>query len=113
VGGMHSVAGAVVGTYFLSIVYLTARRGEVDGVFGVETPSGTANLLVAVALLLALILRPRGITGGREVPWPGALRRRGPVAASAAGTVPEDVKEAIAAGSSRPDAPAPTSGEPL
>jgi branched-chain amino acid transport system permease protein len=113
VGGMHSVAGAVVGTYFLTIVYLTARRGEVDGVFGVETPSGTANLLVAVALLLALILRPRGITGGREVPWPGALRRRGPVAASAAGTVPEEVKEAIAAGSSRQDAPAPTSGEPL
>ena len=41
VGGMHSVAGAVVGSYFLTIVYLTARRGEVDGVFGVETPSGT------------------------------------------------------------------------
>jgi branched-chain amino acid transport system permease protein len=103
VGGMHSVAGAVVGTYFLSIVYLVARRGEVEGVFGIETPSGTANLLVAVALLLALILRPSGITSGREVPWPGALRQRGPVAASAAGTVPPEVKEAIAGGSSRAD----------
>jgi branched-chain amino acid transport system permease protein len=113
VGGMQSVAGAVLGTYFLTIVYLTARRGEVDGVFGVETPSGTANLLVAVALLLALILRPSGITGGREVPWPGALRRRGPVAAAAAGTVPEEVKEAIAAGPTRPDAATPTSREPL
>jgi len=113
VGGMQSVAGAVLGTYFLTIVYLAARRGEVDGVFGVEPPSGTANLLVAVALLLALLLRPRGITGGREVPWPTALRRRGPVAAAAAGTVPEEVKEAIAASPSRPDAATPTSGKPL
>jgi branched-chain amino acid transport system permease protein len=106
VGGMHSVAGAVVGTYFLTIVYLTARRGEVDGVFGVETPSGTANLLVAVALLLALLLRPAGITAGREVPWPGALRRRGAVAASAAGTLPPEVREAIASG------PAPSEAQP-
>jgi len=78
VGGMHSVAGAVVGTYFLSVVYLLARRGEAGGVFGIETPSGTANLLMAIALLLALILRPAGITGGREVPWPGRWRRRAP-----------------------------------
>ena len=77
VGGMQSVAGAVVGTYFLTIVYLTARRGEVDGVFGIEPPSGTANLLVAIALLLVLILRPNGITGGREVPWPGACATEG------------------------------------
>jgi branched-chain amino acid transport system permease protein len=122
VGGMQSVAGAVVGTYFLTIIYLTARRAEVDGALGIEWPSGTANLLVAIALLLALILRPSGITGGREVPWPGALwRRKGAVAASAAGTVPEEVKEAITAGPSapeattrsRPDAPTPTSGESL
>jgi branched-chain amino acid transport system permease protein len=119
VGGMQSVAGAVVGTYFLTIVYLAARRGEVDGALGIEWPSGTANLLLAIALLLALILRPSGITGGREVPWPGALRRKGPVAASAAGTVPEEVKEAIAAGPSapeaapRPDAATRASGESL
>jgi branched-chain amino acid transport system permease protein len=77
VGGMNSVTGAVVGTYFLTVIYLLARRGETDGVFGVETPSGTANLLMAIALLLALILRPAGITGGKEIPWPAAwLRRR-------------------------------------
>ena len=78
VGGMHSVTGAVVGTYFLSVIYLFARRGEAGGVVGIETPSGTANLLVALALLLALILRPAGITGGKEVPWPGRWRRRSP-----------------------------------
>ena len=125
VGGMHSVAGAVIGSYFLTIVYLTARRGEVDGIFGLETPSGTANLLVAVALLLALVVRPSGITAGREVPWPAALRRKGPVAAAAAGTVAEEVKEAITAGPRPSDtaavatedaadaSPQPRSGEPL
>lgn len=77
VGGMNSVTGAVAGTYFLAIVYLTARRGESGGVLGIETPSGTANLLMAVALLLALILRQSGITGGKEVPWPRRWWRGG------------------------------------
>lgn len=76
VGGMNSVTGAVVGTYFLTVIYLLARRGETGNLFGLEAPSGTANLLMAIALLLALILRPSGITGGREVPWPGTWRRR-------------------------------------
>jgi branched-chain amino acid transport system permease protein len=83
-GGMRSVTGAVVGTYFLAVIYLLARRGEAGGVLGIETPSGTANLLVALALLLALILRPAGITGGNEVPWPGRRRRRPPDAVPAA-----------------------------
>lgn len=76
VGGMKSVAGAVFGTYFLAAIYLLARRGEAGGVFGIETPSGTANLLMAIALLLALILRPAGLTGGKEIPWPTEWRRR-------------------------------------
>lgn len=76
VGGMKSVAGAVFGTYFLAAIYLLARRGEAGGVFGIETPSGTANLLMAIALLLALILRPGGLTGGKEIPWPTEWRRR-------------------------------------
>lgn len=74
VGGMHSVTGAVVGTYFLAVIYLLARRGEAGGVFGIELPSSTANLLMAIALLLALILRQNGLTGGKEVPLPAFLR---------------------------------------
>jgi branched-chain amino acid transport system permease protein len=76
VGGMKSVAGAVAGTYFLTVIYLAARRGEVNGALGIDWPSGTANLLMAIALLLALILRPAGLTGGKEVPWPRAWWRR-------------------------------------
>jgi hypothetical protein len=41
---------------------------------------------MALALLVALILRPKGLTAGREIPWPGdwrwlsRLRQRAPAA---------------------------------
>jgi len=82
VGGMRSVSGAVVGVFFLTFVNELFRRWEVDGFAGVTPPSGTANLVLAVVLLVTLILRPRGITAGKEIPWPGdwswpsGLRRR-------------------------------------
>ncbi len=71
VGGMRSVTGAVVGVYFLTFVNELFRRWEVDGFAGVTPPSGTANLVLAVVLLVTLILRPRGITSGNEISWPG------------------------------------------
>ena len=71
VGGMRSVSGAVVGVYFLTFVNELFRRWEVDGFAGVTPPSGTANLVLAVVLLVTLILRPRGITSGNEISWPG------------------------------------------
>jgi branched-chain amino acid transport system permease protein len=75
VGGMTSVTGAVVGCYFITIVYEAFRRWEVNGLGGVTPPAGTANLVLALVLLLTLVLRPKGITGGREVPWPTEWRR--------------------------------------
>src|SRR5262249_35123409 len=74
VGGMRSVTGAVLGTYFLTIINEAFRRWEVNGLGGVTPPSGTANLVLAFVLLVTLILRPRGITGGKEVPWPSEWR---------------------------------------
>jgi branched-chain amino acid transport system permease protein len=74
VGGMTSVTGAVVGCYFITVVYEVFRRWEVNGLADVKPPSGTANFVLAVILLLTLALRPKGITGGREVPWPGDWR---------------------------------------
>ena len=67
-------------------IYEVFRRWEVNGLGGVTPPSGTANFVLAVVLLVTLVLRPTGITGGREVPWPGdwrldvapAARRRRP-----------------------------------
>src|SRR5581483_2526211 len=73
VGGMTSVTGAVAGCYLVTIVYETFRRWEVNGL-GVTPPSGTANLVLALVLLVTLILRPKGITGGREIAWPTEWR---------------------------------------
>lgn len=71
VGGMTSVTGAVIGCYLLTIVNEVFRRWEVNGLAGVTPPSGTANLVLAGVLLVTLILRPKGLTGGKEIPWPG------------------------------------------
>jgi branched-chain amino acid transport system permease protein len=71
VGGMTSVTGAVVGCYFVTVIYEAFRRWEVNGLEGVTPPSGTANFVLAVVLVVTLVLRPKGITGGREIPWPG------------------------------------------
>jgi branched-chain amino acid transport system permease protein len=74
VGGMGSVSGAVVGTSFLTVIYVFFQRFEVNGIQGATVPSGTADVVMALALLVALILRPKGLTAGREVPWPGDWR---------------------------------------
>jgi branched-chain amino acid transport system permease protein len=74
VGGMGSVSGAVVGTSFLTVIYVFFQRFEVNGIAGATVPSGTADVIMALALLVALILRPKGLTAGREIPWPGDLR---------------------------------------
>lgn len=79
VGGMTSVTGAVAGCYAVSVVYAVFNRWEVTGFFGYAPPSGVANLAVALLLVVALIVRPNGLTNGRELPWIGAWRlpRRG------------------------------------
>jgi branched-chain amino acid transport system permease protein len=74
VGGMTSVTGAVVGCYFITFIYEAFRRWEVNGLGGATPPAGTANLVLALILLLTLILRPKGLTGGKEVPWPTEWR---------------------------------------
>jgi branched-chain amino acid transport system permease protein len=74
VGGMGSVSGAVVGTCFLTVIYVFFQRFEVNGIAGATVPSGTADVVMALALLVALILRPKGLTAGREIPWPGDSR---------------------------------------
>jgi branched-chain amino acid transport system permease protein len=80
VGGMTSVTGAVIGCYLLTIVNEVFRRWEVNGLAGVTPPSGTANLVLAGVLLVTLILRPKGLTGGKEILWPGewSFRIRSP-----------------------------------
>jgi branched-chain amino acid transport system permease protein len=46
-------------------------------VFGrtLDFPSGTRIVVVGALMALVLILRPSGLTGGRELPLPRALMR--------------------------------------
>jgi branched-chain amino acid transport system permease protein len=80
VGGSGSLLGAVVGALALNGIYsfFSAATNTVD-VFGwhLKVPAGTAEIVLGVLMAVVLILRPSGITGGREFSLP---RRRRPVA---------------------------------
>ncbi|MGI9659358.1 MAG: branched-chain amino acid ABC transporter permease [Gaiellaceae bacterium] len=65
VGGITSLSGAVIGAVFISGVSEGLR--EIEDVVEVNN---LTNIVLAVILLLTLILRPKGITGGREIYWP-------------------------------------------
>ena len=72
IGGTNSVTGAVVGTVAVTII--------TEGIRGIENAanlnqllpfrlSGMTEIILSIAILLILVYRPSGITGGREVNW--------------------------------------------
>jgi branched-subunit amino acid ABC-type transport system permease component len=73
IGGMTSLAGAVVGTIVISAAAELLRRveGGVDlGPVDVPARPGLREVGLALLMLAILILRPNGLTGGRELAWP-------------------------------------------
>jgi branched-chain amino acid transport system permease protein len=72
VGGMRSLTGAVVGTVSISLLTEILRLLEV-GVFvpgtsvKLQTPAGLGDVALAAIMLLIILFRPQGITGGREI----------------------------------------------
>lgn len=79
IGGRYSLSGAVIGALFIAIVSEFLRRLEGGfGVGGLHVPArpGLQEVGLALAMLLTLLLRPRGITNGVEV-TPGGLLRLG------------------------------------
>ncbi len=72
VGGMRSLAGAVMGVLVISAVIEALRRLETGidiGGFVMSVPSGTQEIVLALAMLLIFLFRPRGIMAGRELRW--------------------------------------------
>jgi branched-chain amino acid transport system permease protein len=72
VGGAGSLLGAVVGALAVSALdswLAVAENGT--SLFGwhLDLPAGTADIVVGVLMAAVLILRPQGITGGRELAW--------------------------------------------
>jgi branched-chain amino acid transport system permease protein len=80
VGGSGSLLGAVVGALALNGIFsfFSAATNTID-VFGwrLKVPSSTAEIVLGALMAIVLILRPNGLTGGRELSLP---RRRRPVA---------------------------------
>jgi branched-chain amino acid transport system permease protein len=66
IGGMTSLWGAVVGALAVSGLDSLLAEAE-EGLGRVDLPSGSRLVVVGALMALVLILRPSGITGGREV----------------------------------------------
>ncbi len=72
VGGMRSLTGAVIGCLSISLLTELLRLVEVGvpvpgTTFTVAAAAGFGDVVLAALMLLILIFRPNGITGGREV----------------------------------------------
>lgn len=79
IGGLYSLFGAVVGTVFVSVVVELLRlfqQGVQLGSTIIALPVGTDTAVLGVLLLLMLILRPAGITSGRELDFRLTARER-------------------------------------
>jgi branched-chain amino acid transport system permease protein len=78
IGGATSLWGAVVGALAVSAVDSFLAEAE-SGIHllgrSVDLPAGTRIVVVGALMALVLILRPAGLTGGREL----SIRRRRPL----------------------------------
>jgi branched-chain amino acid transport system permease protein len=76
VGGLTSLWGAVVGALAVSGLdsFLSQAEQGIHIGFKLDLPSGTRLVILSTIMALVLVLRPSGLTGGRELRL--GLRRR-------------------------------------
>lgn len=77
IGGQRSLTGAIVGTVVVSVLLEILRQLEVGfplGSVDIQIPRGARELGIALLMLVILIIRNAGITGGREIPFPFGRR---------------------------------------
>lgn len=79
VGGMGSVSGAVVGTVLITVIFEGLRA--VENAVNMSnllpgTLAGFTEVLLAAAMIMLLIRRPAGVTGGQEIRLPKRWTRR-------------------------------------
>ena len=74
VGGINSLWGAVLGGLSISLVNTVLTEGEQGiSVFGwkITLPTSTSGIVLAALMVTVLLLRPRGLSNGREFRVPG------------------------------------------
>jgi branched-chain amino acid transport system permease protein len=79
IGGATSLWGAVVGALAVSGVdsfLAEAESGVHIAGWTIDLRGGTRIVVVGALMALVLILRPAGLTGGREIALPGVVKRR-------------------------------------
>jgi branched-chain amino acid transport system permease protein len=83
VGGATSLWGATLGALIVSGLdsFLSQAEAGVHVGFTLDLPQGSTLVVLGAAMALVLILRPSGITGGREFALPGLRRAPAPAAA--------------------------------
>jgi len=84
IGGIGSLAGAVIGVMAISALIEVLRQleeGVTIGGVSVGLPAGMQEVLLGVAMLLILVYRARGLTNSREIVWPFRSRARRAVVA--------------------------------
>jgi branched-chain amino acid transport system permease protein len=87
IGGATSLWGAVVGALAVSALdsfLAEAENGIVILGRTLDLPAGSRIIVVGTLMALVLVLRPQGLTGGRELSLPMPRRRTSPPAAEAA-----------------------------
>ncbi|MGH3083568.1 MAG: branched-chain amino acid ABC transporter permease, partial [Gaiellaceae bacterium] len=68
IGGLTSLWGAVVGALVVSALdsFLIEAEQGVDVGVSLDLPQGTRLIFLGAIMALMLIVRPNGLTGGRE-----------------------------------------------
>ncbi|HEU0245676.1 MAG TPA: branched-chain amino acid ABC transporter permease [Gaiellaceae bacterium] len=77
IGGIGSLWGAVVGALAVSALDSFLAEAEIGIELGgrtLDAPSGSRLILVGFLMALTLVLRPSGLTGGRELSLPRLTR---------------------------------------
>lgn len=74
VGGAGSVSGAVLGAVLMTIIPELLRRVETALAMGGTPLYGLSQIVIAVAVTLAIIYRRQGLLGGRELRLPPLVR---------------------------------------
>jgi branched-chain amino acid transport system permease protein len=76
VGGIGSLSGVVAGVALISFVHEVMRRLQDGELAGAQLPAGSAQVAIAVLVLIVLIKRPQGLLDGREIRLPARLARK-------------------------------------